>query len=81
MLHCEQIRAARALLQWRQEDLAAAAGVGTATIRRIEARNGPMEGTVATMRRIQEALERASVVFLGPDDHGGVGVRFNKPSD
>ena len=75
MLHCEQIRAARALLRWRQEVLATAAGVGNATIRRIEARDGPMEGTIATMRRIQTALEQAGIVFLEAEDGLGVGVR------
>jgi transcriptional regulator with XRE-family HTH domain len=76
MLHCQQVRAARALLQWRQEDLAAASGVGSATIRRIEARNGPLAGTVATMRRLQAAFEKAGIEFLEDGDGLGVKMRY-----
>jgi transcriptional regulator with XRE-family HTH domain len=36
MLKSAQIRAARALLDWRQKDISKASGVGTATIQRIE---------------------------------------------
>ena len=44
MLFAAQIRAARALLDWRQDDLARAADVGITTIRRIEAQPGPVMG-------------------------------------
>ena len=47
MLQAGQIRAARALLAWRQEDLAKAAKIGLATIARIEQREGPAQGHVA----------------------------------
>ena len=40
MLHASQIRAARALLGWSQEQLADAADIGVATIRRIEVLEG-----------------------------------------
>ena len=35
-----QIRAARALLRWRAEDLANEAKIGVATVRRAEAKDG-----------------------------------------
>ena len=44
MLHAEQIRAARALLGWRQDDLAKAANVAPATIYRLEKGEGPTNG-------------------------------------
>jgi len=77
MLEAAQIRAARALLGWRQEQLAKASGVGTATIQRLENSKGPLGGYVSTMKRIQIAFERAGVRFL-PDEpgSGGIGVRI-----
>jgi transcriptional regulator with XRE-family HTH domain len=78
MLSAQQIRAARALLDWRQEDLAQASGVGAATIYRIERGSGPVMGNVSTVLGIQQALEQAGVRFLDEDDTGGVGVRLTK---
>ena len=63
MLEPAQIRAARALLGWRQEDLAKASNVGTATIQRIEKSEGPITGYVSTVMRIQTALEHAGVLL------------------
>ena len=59
MLRTAQIRAARALLGWRQEELSKAAGVGAATIHRIEKGSGPVLGNVSTVLKIQEAFEQA----------------------
>ena len=74
MLQAGQIRAARALLAWRQEDLAKAAKIGLATIARIEQREGPAQGHVSTIIRIQEALERAGIRFT--EDAGIFGVQL-----
>jgi predicted transcriptional regulator len=79
MLESAQIRAARALLGWRQEDLSKAAGVGTATIRRIERPEGALAGYVSTIVRIQEAFEQAGIHFIDDDEIGGFGVRMAKP--
>ena len=76
MLHAVQIRAARALLDWRQEDLAGAAKVGIATIRRIERHPGPAKGYFSTVSRIQQALERAGIRFIDSGAEGGIGVRL-----
>jgi predicted transcriptional regulator len=79
MLQNSQIRAARAMLGWRQEDLAKAAKTGLATIARIEQLpDGPAQGHVSTIIRIQQALERVGATFL-EDDGGGYGVRL-KPT-
>ena len=73
-----QIRAARALLGWRQEDLSKASGVGTATIYRIEKSDKSITGYASTLVRIQAALEQAGIEFIDNDDIGGYGLRFSK---
>jgi transcriptional regulator with XRE-family HTH domain len=68
-----QIRAARALIDWSQQDLAEASKVGNATIRNIEAgRSAPQNSTLAA---IQHALEAAGVEFT---NGGQPGVRMKK---
>jgi transcriptional regulator with XRE-family HTH domain len=76
MIEPAQIRAARALLGWRQEDLSKASGVGTATIRRIETANKGGTGYVSTLLRIQTAFENADVLFIDDDETAGIGVRL-----
>jgi transcriptional regulator with XRE-family HTH domain len=78
MLSTPQIRAARSLLGWRQEDLAQAAQVAISTVRRIEAQKGTAMGYVSTLLRIQEAFEQAGVHFIDDDESGGIGVRLKK---
>jgi transcriptional regulator with XRE-family HTH domain len=78
MIGSAQIRAARALLGWRQEDLSKASGVGTATIQRIEKNNRPITGYVSTLVRIQAALEKAGIQFIEDDEMGGFGLRLAK---
>jgi transcriptional regulator with XRE-family HTH domain len=78
MLRAAQIRAARALLGWRQEELSKAAGVGAATIHRIERGSGPVLGNVSTVLKIQEAFEQAGVQFIDEDESGGFGLRMAK---
>jgi transcriptional regulator with XRE-family HTH domain len=73
-----QIRAARALLGWRQEDLSKASGVGTATIQRIEKSDGPITGYVSTVMRIEAAFEKAGILFITDDELAGIGVRLAK---
>jgi transcriptional regulator with XRE-family HTH domain len=78
MLESAQIRAARALLGWRQEDLSKASGVGTATIQRIEKSDRPIAGYVSTLVRIQAAFEDAGVLFIDDDEMAGFGLRLAK---
>lgn len=79
MLQTAQIRAARALLGWNQAYLAKAANVSIATIRRMEAQEGPVMGYVSTLIRIQSAFEQAGICFLDTDAGGGIGVRLKAP--
>jgi transcriptional regulator with XRE-family HTH domain len=76
MIEPGQIRAARALLGWRQEDLSKAAGIGTATVRRIESVNSSATSYVSTLSRIQASLEAAGVLFIDDDGSAGIGVRL-----
>jgi len=77
MISTEQVRAARALLRWRAQDLADASGVGVATIRRMEILDGVPSGQIRSLAAIQFALETAGVDFIGkPDDRPG--VRLNR---
>jgi transcriptional regulator with XRE-family HTH domain len=78
MMEPAQIRAARALLGWRQDDLSSASGVGIATIRRIENAKRNASGHVSTFARIQSAFEAAGVLFIDDDETAGMGVRLAK---
>jgi len=65
MISVEQIKAARALLEWTQEDLAKSAGVSKPSINTLERRvSNP---TKETQEAVQKALEKAGVEFTeGP---------------
>jgi transcriptional regulator with XRE-family HTH domain len=78
MIESAQIRAARALLGWRQEDLSKASGVGAATVRRVESSNSRATSYVSTLSRIQAAFETAGVLFIDDDGSAGFGVRLAK---
>jgi transcriptional regulator with XRE-family HTH domain len=77
MLYAGQIRAARALLAWRQEDLAKAAKVGLATIQRIEQTGGVAMANMSTLLRLQEALEKAGIRFIDAGAGQGFGVHWD----
>jgi transcriptional regulator with XRE-family HTH domain len=72
-----QIKAARALLDWPQETLASAADVSIPTIKRLEARDGPLGGRTDTGDKIKAALEKAGIEFID-ENGGGPGVRVRK---
>ena len=74
-----QIRAGRALVRWRAEDLAQASAVGVATIRRAELADGHTNMTAANQIAIRRALEAAGVEFID-ENGGGPGVRLRKSS-
>jgi transcriptional regulator with XRE-family HTH domain len=77
MIIREQCRAARALLDWSQQELADKAAVGVVTVRQLEA--GTHEPRRATLDVIRRALENAGVEFID-ENGGGAGVRLRKPS-
>ena len=70
-----QCRAARALIGWSQDQLAAASKVAKATIANFEAgRRAPYDRTLADLRA---ALEAAGCEFID-ENGGGAGVRLRK---
>lgn len=68
----EQIRAARALLDWSQSDLAERAGLSQTGIARIE--NGTNHPNSQTLKKIEAAFDYADIEFL---DTSGVRKREN----
>jgi predicted transcriptional regulator len=70
-----QIKAARAMLGWSQEDLARNADVSIPTIKRLEALGGPLGGRGDTTNKIVRAIISAGVEFID-ENGGGPGVRL-----
>ena len=77
MVTAAQCRAARGLLDWSQQDLAARAGVGIVTVRQLE--GGVNEPRRATLEVVRRAFESAGVEFI-EENGGGPGVRLRKPT-
>ncbi len=78
MLTAAQIRAARALIEWSQPQLAEAAGLSHPTIRRMEGSLGPGRSSAANVEAVKRALEKAGVEFITEGSAGGPGVRLKK---
>lgn len=74
-VNAAQIRAARAGLNWSQDQLASRAGTVRKTINRIESETTTPHA--ATLAGIVDALEAAGVVFI--EHPGGAGVLFSRP--
>ena len=72
-----QLKAARTLVGWSQEQLASAAKVSLPTIKRLEAADGWLGGRQTTAEKIQAALEKAGIQFID-ENGGGPGVRLRK---
>jgi len=76
-----QIRAARALLKISAQELADAASIGVATVRRAENDESDVEITAANANAIRGALEEYGIEFI-PENGGGSGVRLReRPAD
>lgn len=76
MVSPRQIRAARALLGWSQQQLADAAIVSVNALARLE--NGKVDSRVSTLQSIERALKKAGIEFLSADKKGE-GVRLLDP--
>jgi predicted transcriptional regulator len=77
MITPAQIRAARALLGWKQTDLSAAAGVSEISVKNIE--RGATDARGSTLGKLQTALEGAGIEIIpssGASISGGPGVRL-----
>ena len=75
MITSEQIRSARAALDWSIEQLAAVTAISSRTIMRMEATDGVPSSTKANLNAIKTALEAAGIEFIGtPDDRPGIRI-------
>ncbi len=72
-LTARQIKAARALVDWSQDDLAAASGLSVATVRKLEL--GHISPRGKTTQMLRQAFENNGLEFIEPG-----GVR-HKPED
>lgn len=68
-----QMKAARALIGWEQQQLADAAGVAINTIRRMEGGDGAIKANAETLRKVEKAFIEAGLELL---NHGSPGVRL-----
>jgi len=72
----ESCRAARALLSWKQTDLARAVGVSVATVKKYEL--GRTNLIPVILAALERALDEAGVELFG-EDGGGSGARLRQP--
>jgi predicted transcriptional regulator len=78
MITARQIRAARGLLGWSQQQLADKAIVSLNALARLE--RGQVDPRMSTLVAVHKAFTEAGVEFLAADMKGE-GVRMAKPSD
>ena len=75
MVSPEQCRAARALLNWTQAELAERVSISAVSIRAFE-KGGEMRDS--NLKLIRMTFEAAGITFI-PENGGGAGVRLSKP--
>jgi hypothetical protein len=67
------------MLHWSAMELANSAGVHVTTIQRLEASPEfqPLNGTIATLKKVIGTLERAGIEFMLHDDYAGVQMKIS----
>ncbi len=83
MISAGQLRAARALLDIDQRDLADLSDLSVPTIQRMEASDGVIRGNVDSLMKLVAALDAAGIELIGEGAAslgGGRGVRLKAPS-
>lgn len=78
MITSAQMKAARALLDWSQPQLAEAAGLSLPTIQRME-KLGMERSMAGNVDSVVRAFERAGIQFIGNGPYhgeGGPGLRL-----
>lgn len=74
MISSRQIRAARALLGWSQQQLADKAIVSINALTRLE--RGEVDPRMSTVEAVETALTKAGIEFIAADGRKGEGVRM-----
>jgi transcriptional regulator with XRE-family HTH domain len=81
MITANQLRAARALLNIDQRQMADLAELSVPTIQRMEASDGVVRGNVDSLMKLVSALENAGIELISPgvaSSSGGRGVRLRE---
>ncbi len=81
MITANQLRAARALLNIDQRQMAGLADLSVPTIQRMEASDGVIRGNVDSLMKLVSALDRAGIELINPgvpSTSGGRGVRLRE---
>src|ERR1700730_16576225 len=81
MITANQLRAARALLNIDQRQMAELAGLSVPTIQRMEASDGVVRGNVDSLMKLVAALDEAGLELINPggaSTSGGRGVRLRE---
>jgi transcriptional regulator with XRE-family HTH domain len=79
MITATQMRAARALLEIDQRELAERCGLSLPTIQRMEASDGVVRGNVDSLMKLVDALAANGIELIGEgatSSKGGRGVRL-----
>ena len=82
MITAGQMRAARALLNIDQRELAERSGLSLPTIQRMEASDGVVRGNVNSLVKLVDALAAGGIELIGDNvtsSGGGRGVRLKAP--
>ena len=77
VLDPRQVKAARILLGWSQEQLAKEAKCARASVSRFEA--GSPDTKLSTVVAILTALKKAGMVFFDETEERGIGLRLKEP--
>ena len=78
MISASQVKAARALIGWSQNELSEESGVSIIAIKNFE--RGMTDPRLSTIEKIKTALEEAGVCFISKGEkstEGGEGVRLS----
>jgi transcriptional regulator with XRE-family HTH domain len=81
MITANQLRAARALLNIDQREIADMADLSVPTIQRMEASEGVIRANVDSLMKLVSALENAGIELINPGAQsvsGGRGVRLRE---
>jgi transcriptional regulator with XRE-family HTH domain len=79
MITASQLRAARALLDIDQRELAKRCGLSLPTVQRMEASDGVVRGNVDSLMKLVDALTADGIELIGEgsvSSGGGRGVRL-----
>jgi hypothetical protein len=78
MISCRQVRAARALLNWKQEMLAEKALMALTALKRLQSERG-LPVHAGARDQIRRALEGAGILFVESDSGRGVTLLNERP--